>query len=145
MSGCESSGKKGRDNWVSAITNKIEQGNLKSAVQLLCSADGLAKDSVDTLSTLRNIHPIAPSTRRSFPVPEQASISFSLCQVLKALKSFNNGSSGGLDGLRPQQLKDLISAPSQADSLLLAITQFTNLLINGTCPPIAVPFFLEAV
>ena len=62
--------KRGGMNWASAITNKIEQGNLKSAVKLLCSAEGLAVDTPDTLSSLRDIHPKAPLNRRAFPSPE---------------------------------------------------------------------------
>ena len=130
---------------MSAIANKIEQGNLRSAVQILCSANGLAEDSPDTLSALRNIHPKAPLDRRTFLMPERTSASVSHTQVLKALKSFNNGLSGGLDGLRPQHLKDLVTIPTQTDGILTAITQFINLLIKGICPPSAIPFFLEAV
>ena len=87
----EGSGKKMRTNWVSAIVNKIEQGNLRSAVPILCSANGLAEDSHDTLSALRNIHPKALLDRRTFPRPETTSASVLHTQVLKALKSFNNG------------------------------------------------------
>ena len=132
--------KRGGMNWASAITNKIEQGNLKSAVQLLCSAEGLAVDSPDTLSSLRDIHPKAPLNRRAFPSPELTKAVVSPNYVLKALKSFNNGSSGGLDGLRPQHLKDSIASPIHTDGLLLAITEFINLLVNGICPPLVVPF-----
>ncbi|ESO00340.1 hypothetical protein HELRODRAFT_175736 [Helobdella robusta] len=45
-------------------------------------------------------------------------------QMLTALKSFNNGSSGGLDGLRPQHIKDLLSGPTPTDELLNNFTRF---------------------
>ncbi|ESN96244.1 hypothetical protein HELRODRAFT_189170 [Helobdella robusta] len=47
-------------------------------------------------------------------------------QVLTALKSFNNGSSGGLDGLRPQHIKDLLSGPTPTDELLNNLTRIHN-------------------
>ncbi|ESO05666.1 hypothetical protein HELRODRAFT_171324 [Helobdella robusta] len=56
-------------------------------------------------------------------------------QVLKAIKSFGNGSSGGLDGLRPQHLKVLLSGPLPIDDLLNSLTNFINLVLSGACPP----------
>ena len=134
-----------RGSWTSAVTEKIEQGNFRSAVQLLCSAEGLAEDSPSTLLALRTIHPKVPADRRVFPVSEPTCAILTPNQVLKALKSFKNGSSGGLDGLRPQHLKDLVAAPFQMDNLLSAVTQFMNLLLKGVCPPTMASFFSEAV
>ena len=90
---------------------------------------------------MQSIHPKAPSDRRAFPDPETSSVSISVPLVLKALKSFNNCLSGGLDCLRPQHLKDLVSIPTQADAVLSSITQFINLLVRGICPLSAIFFF----
>ncbi|ESO02826.1 hypothetical protein HELRODRAFT_174250 [Helobdella robusta] len=63
---------------------------------------------------------------------EQGNVS---AAVLKAIKSFGNGSSGGLDGLRPQHLKDLLSGPLPIDDLLIFLTKFINLVLSGASPP----------
>ncbi|ESO13006.1 hypothetical protein HELRODRAFT_159603 [Helobdella robusta] len=89
---------------------RIEQGNLSAAVRLVCSPEGLAGDSPETL-------------------------------VLSALKSFRNGSSGGLDCLRPQHIKDLISGPLPIDEFVSSLTQFINIILSGACPSAASRFF----
>ena len=130
-----------RRNWVSAVLDKIESGNLKSAVQILCSVEGLAENTDDTLERLKNVHPQTPMDRRVFPTAEQPDVQLLSPQVLKAVKSFHNGSAAGLDGLRPQHLKDLISAPIQSEGLLTAVTLFMNTVVKGICPPTLLPFF----
>ncbi|ESN96849.1 hypothetical protein HELRODRAFT_178649 [Helobdella robusta] len=113
----------------------IEQGSLSAAVRLACSPAGLAESSPETLAKLKAIHPSAPLNRRAFPTQEPSNGRVSPAQVLTALKSFNNGSSGGLDGLRPQHIKDLLSGPTPTDELLNNLTRFVNLLLSGVCPP----------
>ncbi|ESN99383.1 hypothetical protein HELRODRAFT_162930 [Helobdella robusta] len=63
---------------------------------------------------------------------EQGNVS---AAVLKAIKSFGNGSSRSHDGLRPQHLKDLLSGPLPIDDLLISLTKFINLVLSGACPP----------
>ncbi|ESN94570.1 hypothetical protein HELRODRAFT_164431 [Helobdella robusta] len=121
--------------WISAVTTRIEQGSLSAAVRLACSPAGLAESSPETLAKLKAIHPSAPLNRRAFPAQEPSNGRVSPAQVSTALKSFNNGSSGGLDGLRPQHIKDLLSGPTPTDELLNNLTRFVNLLLSGVCPP----------
>ncbi|ESN91462.1 hypothetical protein HELRODRAFT_165500 [Helobdella robusta] len=52
-------------------------------------------------------------------------------EVLRAVKSFKNGSSGDLDGLRPQHLKDVFSGPLPIDDTLNSLTQLINLILSG--------------
>uniref|UniRef100_T1FKZ1 Endonuclease/exonuclease/phosphatase domain-containing protein n=2 Tax=Helobdella robusta TaxID=6412 RepID=T1FKZ1_HELRO len=110
------------NSWISAVTTRIEQGSLSAAVRLACSPAGLAESSPETLAKLKAIHPSAPLNRRAFPAQEPSNGRVSPAQVLTALKSFNNGSSGGLDGLRPQHIKDLLSGPTPTDELLNNLT-----------------------
>ncbi|ESO06164.1 hypothetical protein HELRODRAFT_160316 [Helobdella robusta] len=111
------------NSWISAVTTRIEQGSLSAAVRLACSPAGLAESSPETLAKLKAIHPSAPLNRRAFPAQEPSNGRVSPAQVLTALKSFNNGSSGGLDGLRPQHIKDLLSGPTPTDELLNNLTR----------------------
>ncbi|ESO07054.1 hypothetical protein HELRODRAFT_184668, partial [Helobdella robusta] len=111
------------NSWISAVTTRIEQGSLSAAVRLACSPAGLAESSPETLAKLKAIHPSAPLNRRAFPAQEPSNGRVSPAQVLTALKSFNNGSSGGLNGLRPQHIKNLLSGPTPTDELLNNLTR----------------------
>ncbi|ESO07729.1 hypothetical protein HELRODRAFT_170273 [Helobdella robusta] len=95
------------DRWINAVSSCIEQGNLSSAVRLVCSPEGLAESSPATFDKLCSIHPKIPVDRRVFPALTPTAGCVYPAEVLRAVKSFKNGSSGGLDGLRPQHLKDL--------------------------------------
>jgi len=54
--------------------------------------------------------------------------------ILKAVRSFPPGSSGGPDGIRPQHVQDLINDRVAGPILLPALTSFINLLLKGQCP-----------
>jgi len=60
-----------------------------------------------------------------------------------AIKSFPAGSSDGLDGLRPQHLKDMVSAQTAiAGQLLLTrLAYFTNTVLSGKVPIAVRPVF----
>ena len=66
-------------------------------------------------------------------------------EVLKAIRSFPNGS-GGLDGLRPQHLKDLVGGGNREheSSLLKSLTLFVNLVLAGGVPAEIRPIFFGA-
>ena len=61
-----------------------------------------------------------------------------MCQVLKAI-SFPAGSSGGLDGLRPKHIIDLVYCKTAGHELLSAFTSFINMLLDGRCHPDVMP------
>ena len=66
--------------------------------------------------------------------------------ISAAVKSFPNGSAGGVDGLRPQHLKDMLS-PSCGLSctlLLSELTRFSNICLEGRIPVIVRPVFAGA-
>ncbi|ESO11754.1 hypothetical protein HELRODRAFT_166783 [Helobdella robusta] len=109
-------------------------GNLSSAVRLVCSLEGLAESSPATFDKLCSIHPKILVDRRVFPALTPTPGCVSPAEVLRAVKSFKNGSSGGLDGLRPQHLKDVFSGPLPIDDTLNSLTQFINLILSGACP-----------
>lgn len=71
-------------------------------------------------------------------MPEQPDDSVILTSALSmdvydSIYSFPNGSSSGIDGIRPQHLKDLV-AKSNGDAgikLLQSITNLENLMLSG--------------
>lgn len=97
--------------------------------------DSLASQYNNTLSLLKEKHPV-PSRVLNLP-DEPNNATNNLCpsedDVLKSITSFYNGSSGGIDGIRPQYLKDLISSTNceAGSKLLKSITALTNLMMSG--------------
>ena len=66
--------------------------------------------------------------------------------ISAAVKSFPNGSAGGVDGLRPQHLKYMLS-PSCGLSCTLVLsdlTRFSNICLEGRIPVIVRPVFAGA-
>ena len=116
------------------VSSKLEQGNFKAAVRLICSEDSPAALSSSTINLLKEKHPAAPANRRPPPNPLDYSLTVDHACILQAIKSFPSGSSGGLDGLRPQHLRDLTSCQVECDALIPAICDFVNLLLAGVCP-----------
>src|ERR1700761_3019082 len=81
-------------------------------------------------------HPPAPADRAPTPGPgSYTSLQITEDEVLKAIKSFPAGSSGNPDGFRPQYLLELVTCQSNGPALLLAVTNFVNLVIElpGRC------------
>jgi hypothetical protein len=113
---------------------KLEDGNLKVAVWIICSEDTAAPDMLETFKALESKHPKAPTDHREVFKPD-ASARFTLLQVViddmaKVINSFLPGSSAGPDGLTPQHLKDLFTMDLN-HSLITATTDLANLLLSG--------------
>ena len=124
----------------SSVTVKVEDGNIKAALRLLCSEDKPATDSEDTYSKLQEKHPLAPSNRSLAPEPrDYPSLQASETEVLRAIRSFPAGSSGGPDGIRPQHIIDLVNCREAGTGLLRAVTGFMNSLLDGHCHPAVQP------
>ena len=116
------------------VTSKIEDGNLRAAVRILCSEESIAPDNEETFKELCLKHP--PGVQLNSSISSQESIGHlevTEAEVLKAIRSFPSGSSGGPDGIRPQHVLQLVTCPVQGREALTAITSFTNLLLKGNC------------
>jgi len=116
---------------------KLEEGNIKGAVHLVCSDDRPAPHTSQTLAALQHKHPPPAPDRRPACSPT-SSERFEALQVLdvvvqRAIQSFPAGSAGGPDGVTPQHLKDL-TAPGINGQLFNVLAEFTNLLLNGGLP-----------
>ena len=128
-----------------AVTSKVEDGNIRAAVRLLCSEDKPADCTDVVLAALRAKHPPAPMVKEAIPEPASFnSVRVTEADVLKAIKSFPAGSSGGPDGLRPQHLSELVACQSMGANLLSSVTRFVNLVLDGKCPPDVRPVFFGA-
>ena len=119
-----------------AVTSKLEDGNYKAAVRLLCSDDTVAPNSLTTLAALQQKHPCAPSDRRNPCCPSQpqfAPLQMDVDGIRMALQTFPAGSSGGPDGVTPQHLKDLLNDKTN-DKLASNLRDMVNLQLAGAFP-----------
>ena len=90
-------------------------------------------------------HPqVAPLNLPPGPVPPPLSLIESA--VLKAVKSFPNGSARGPSGFRPSYLKEAVGCPSpdHANRLLTSLTRLVNFLAAGCAPPSITPHLCGA-
>ena len=118
-----------------AVTSKLEAGNFKAAVRIICSSDTPKQADQDTWKILRSKHPDSATDSR-VPCDPKGNAHFDPLQVnredvMKALRSFPLGSSGGPDGLTPQHITDLLSGATD-DSFQQALVDFVNLLLAGS-------------
>ena len=120
--------------WAAAITSKIEAGNMRAAIRLLCSDDKPAPTTAKTMEELKKKHPDAPPHRliSSDPTGNTRFYAFQVeaKDVLKTLITFPAGSSRGPDGLTPQHLLDMITG-ARDENPLEALTAFANVLLSG--------------
>ena len=122
-----------------AVAAKLEAGNVRAPVRLLCSEEKPAADCEATFDSLLAKHPRAPEDRREFPGKEDASLLIGNNDVMLAIRSFPSGSSGGIDGFTPQHLKDLVGEAGSESPLVVALTGFVNTLLRGECPEVIIP------
>ena len=120
-----------------AISNKVEAENFRAAVRLLYSEETVTASTDETYEALKTKHPAAPSDPR--PAAEfKGNKPFTPLQVssedvIKDLKTFPVGSSGGPDGLTAQHLSDLLAgAPNE--QLKTNLTDFVNVVLQGDLP-----------
>ena len=100
----------------------------------ICSSDATVPVNQDTLNTLQTKLP-GPAHDRRTPCDPKDNPRFEPLQVskenvVKALRTFPLGSSGGPNGITTQHIRDLL-AGSTDDSLQQALVNFTNLMLSG--------------
>jgi len=88
-------------------SSKLEDGDVKGAVRLLCSDDMLVTSDTFTFNQLSHLHPRNPADRRPTPTSDAIPLRVLPEAVKAAIRSFPSGSSAGPDGLRPHHVKDL--------------------------------------
>jgi len=106
----------------------------KITVRIVCSSDTLAPVNQDTLKALQAKHPDPAIDRRS-PCDPGGNPRFEPLQVskddmMKALRTFPLGSSGGPDGITAQHIRELLAGATD-DSLQLTLVDFVNLMLAG--------------
>jgi len=121
---------------------RLADGDIHGAIRSLCSEETYSLPDLTGLALLQAKHPIRQHDRRATPSSIVPPLSVSNAEVLTAVRSFNPGSSGGVDSLRPQHIQDMLYV-SSAESLLSALTDFVNLILSGGLPLAVRPAFFK--
>src|SRR6218665_1109048 len=127
---------------LAAISSKLEDGNIRAAVRILCEGGKMATPDEDNLALLREKHPrdTNPEALEGLPDPSSTGAwQVTVEEVLEAVRTFPYGSAGGPDGFRLGHLLELVGSGDGALPLAEAVTDFTNLLLRGECPPTVRP------
>ena len=119
------------------VKSKCADGDIRSALRLLTSDDTFLAPNADTVSVLRDKHPDGPSNggiTDLLPPTENLSVDHS--EVLSAINSMPSGSAGGLDGVRPLFLQQLVSSHTAEHGrrLLAALTKLVDMFLSGNIP-----------
>jgi hypothetical protein len=123
-----------------AVTAKVEDGNLRAAIRILCSEEKPATDIEATFVKLQDRHPAPPADRRPAPDPNgYSAIQVTEKEVMHVIRTFPPGSSAGPDGIRPQHILDLVTCQENGSTLLASITGLVNSLLDGKCHPDVAP------
>jgi hypothetical protein len=129
----------GHSSLAERVSAKLEDGDVRGAIRLASSEDTFAQHANNTYEQLRLLHPQRHHCDYAPPSPS-ASVNniLQLCEadIIAGIKSFHAGSANGLDGLRPQHLKDLIGGRTGAavDRLVSRLTEFANICLLGRIP-----------
>ena len=111
------------------VSSKLEEGDFRGAVRLVCSEDSIAPQDDSTFEALKQKHPCSYLGTTITLLSEDldsVGIMVSETEIVQAIKSFPNSSAGGPDELQPRHLKDIIhpSAGGGSQALLIAMTAF---------------------
>jgi hypothetical protein len=130
------------------IEAKVNHFDIKGAVKILSSDDKIAPFDDETFLTLRSKHGSLASFQ-SFPNPpenDHLALIVNESNILKSINSFPCGSAPGIDGMRPQFLKDMVSfsAGEAGGRALAAITRQCNFIFTGKINKDVLPIFYGA-
>lgn len=126
---------------------KVDDYDIKGAIRILSSSETMAPHDDQTIRLLQEKHPPS-SPDLQFPEPPNNVNPLSVQEkdVQSAISSFPSGSAGGMDGFRPQFLKDIISvsAGEAGKRVLKALSQLCNFLLSGRVNEQVCPFLFGA-
>lgn len=126
---------------------KIGEGDIGGAVRVLCSQEGIADYTPETIERLKAKHPDEDlSLIEEETIPNLDPFETSTEQIINAIKHFPISSSSGIDGLRPRHLKDLISfsCGDACEKLTLAAAKLTDIVRSGKVCQKLLPVFYGA-
>ena len=131
------------------VSAKIAVADIQGAVRIISSKESILPQSAETVEKLKEKHPQAhpDSTKPPDCIEEDNCFKTNKENLLKAIRSFKRGTSGGPDGLLPQHLIDMTGeelgepASKLADTL---VTLLNTIIYPGKVPPEVIETFYGA-
>ena len=116
------------------VNRHLSVNDVRAAVRAVASDDILCDITPDVLESLRSKRPPVPSNIEIIPISTHIpSMTTSSQDIREAIHSFSGSSGGGVDGLRPIHLQDLISnQATEAGNHLTSrrLTSLVNTFLN---------------
>lgn len=131
---------------IKKVQSKLNDGDFKGAIRILSSDDTIAPFNVETYQRLLEKHPEPSIPMNLVDGTQQNILPVLESEVRIAIFGFANGSAGGIDGLRPQHLKDMLMKENgeHASKLLRVLCVFSENLLNGKAPAFITPMLYGA-
>jgi hypothetical protein len=128
------------------VSELLEDGDVRGAVRLAASEETMAPYNQYTVDALISKHPRAIHHPQYTASDAVEPLQGQEADIAAAIKSFPAGSAAGLDGLRPQHLKDMVGEQTAAagQQLLTRLTDFTNNVLSGHVPNVIRPVLCGA-
>src|SRR6218665_1655684 len=83
-----------------AVSSKLEEGNIRAAVRILCSNESLVQADSESLKELLKMHP-PPMDMSELPPSNSLAFQTTEGDVMRMVRSFPTGSAGGAAGKTP--------------------------------------------
>ena len=116
------------------VNRHLSVNDVPASVRAVASDDILCDITPDVLESLRSKHKPAPSNIEIIPIPTDiSSMTTSSQDIRETIRSFSGSIGGGVDGLKPIHLQDLISnqAAEAGNRLIISLTSLVNTFLNG--------------
>ena len=132
-----------------AVERKLQRGDISGAVRLLASEDAVATPTADVYEILKTKHPPDKDDPHYPAAPandDPTAATVMTTEVLRSITTFSHGSAGGLDGLCPQDLQDMVSelAGGAATRLLENLATLLTTKLRGGVSPEVCPLLYGA-
>lgn len=131
---------------IKLVQAKLSDGDISGTIRILSSNDSIAVVNAETYHKLLEKHPqpiVACELENEQTVDSQP---VSAAEVNKSIFGFAAGSSGGMDGIKPQHLKDMVGKETgdHGEKVLESLGAFSDLCLNGKVPVYVTHFLYGA-
>ena len=132
------------ENLRSQVNTKLMLNDIKAAIRVVPSDDTVLEVTPEVLQALILKHPSEPEDSVTPIIPaEKIAVT---ANEKKIIRSFSGGCCGGIDGLRPAHLLDLVAVSTAEAGLHLrrSITNLTNKILRGDVSDYAVKLLFSS-
>ena len=129
------------ENLRSHVNTKPMLNDIKAAIRVVSSDDTVLEVTPEVLQSLILRQPSEPEDSVTPIIPaENIAVTADEKKIIRSLRSFSGGCCGGIDGLRPAHLMDLVAVSTAEAGLHLrrSITNLMNKILRGDVSDYAV-------